>query len=150
MQNKSVRTNANEDLVHEALVVIYEKYKDIEFEKGILPWAYGVLDKVVSGDFRTKNRRETILSKNKNEVVKLHSHFDSIEENVESLELSDEIWYALNQLNNTQKDIFKLKLEGCSGDEIQDKLKISRSTLDVSVFRGRKKLKKRLEKRGVL
>lgn len=145
-----MQTKKNEDLVHEALLIIYEKYRDIEFERGILPWAYGVLDKVVSGDFRTRTRRENILSNHKNDVLRLHSNFDSTEDRVVSFELSDEIWRALNQLNDTQKEIFKLKLEGYSGDEVQGKLGISRSTLDVSVFRGRKKLKKRLEKRGVL
>jgi len=140
----------NEDLVHEALIIIYEKYKDIEFERGVLPWAYGVLDKVISSDYRTKSRRENIMNNHKNEVIKLHNDIESVEDNVASSELSNEIWSALNQLNNTEKEIFKLKLEDHSGDEIQKKLGISRSSLDVSVFRGRKKLKTRLENRGVL
>jgi len=140
----------NEDLVHETLLIIYEKYRNIKFERGILPWAFGVLDKVASGDFRTKTRRENILNGNKNEVLKLHSNFDSVEDKFASKELSKEIRCALNQLNDTEKEIFKLKLTGYTGDEIQEKLGISRSTLDVSVFRGRKKLRKRLEKRGVM
>ncbi len=140
----------NEDLVHEALIIIYEKYKDIEFERGVLPWAYGVLDRVMSGDYRTKTRREKIINIHRDDVIKLHENNDSVEEQVASTELAEELCCALNQLNNNAKEIFKLKLAGFSGDEIQQKLGISRSSLDVTVFRGRKKLKKKLAKRGVL
>lgn len=140
----------NEDLVHEALIIIYEKYKNIEFERGVLPWAYGILDRVMSGDYRTKIRRENIMNNHINEIIKLHDDCESVEEKVISFEMVEEIWGALSQLNNNEKQIFKLKLEGFSGDEIQEKLGISRSTLDVTVFRGRKKLRKKLEKRGVL
>ncbi len=141
---------SNEDLVHEALIIIYEKYKDIEFERGVLPWAYGVLDRVMSGEYRTGKRRESILNNHINEVINIHDHQDYSEEKATSFELVDEIWSALDQLNNKEKEIFKLKLQGFSGEEIQEKLGISRSVLDVSVFRGRKKLKKKLKRRGVL
>jgi len=140
----------NEDLVHEALLIIYEKYKDIDFDRGVLPWAYGVLDRVMSGDYRTKIRRESIMNIHRDDVIRLHDNNECIEEKVASLELAEEVWDALNQLNNKEKEIFKLKLEGFSGDEIQEKLGISRTALDVSVFRGRKKLRTSLEKRGVL
>ncbi len=144
----SMRTN--EDLVQEALLIVYEKYKNVEFDRGVLPWAYGVLDKVMSGNYRTKIRRENILNDNIGEVIKLHKDDQSVENKVASLELAEEIGCALNQLSNKEKEIFRLKLEGLSGEEIQGKLGISRTSLDVSVFRGRKKLRKRLEKRGVL
>ncbi len=141
---------SNEDLVHEALTIICEKYKTIEFEIGILPWAYGVLDRVMSGEYRTKTRRETILNTHINEVIKLHDNYDSAEDHFASTELAEELWNALSQLNNKEKEIFRLKLEGFSGEEIQDKLGVSRTVMDVSVFRGRKKLRKKLENRGVL
>jgi RNA polymerase sigma factor (sigma-70 family) len=140
----------NEDLVQEALVIIFEKYKNIDFERGVLPWAYGVLDRVMSGDYRTRIRRENILNSHINEVIKLHNNNESTEQKATSFEMADEIWGALSQLNNKEKEIFKLKLEGFSGDEIQEKLGISRTVMDVSVFRGRKKLRKKLEKRGVI
>ena len=148
MLNKGMRTN--EDLVHEALMIIYEKYRNIEFERGILPWAYGVLDKVISGNYRTETRRQKIINNHKIEVLKLHGLEDGVEDKYGSIELFDEISYALKYLNQTEREIFRLKFEGHSGEEIQQKLGISRSSLDVSVFRGRKKLKDRLEKRGVL
>jgi len=105
---------------------------------------------VMSGDYRTKTRRENILNSHIIEVIHIHNHQDSSEAKATSFEMADEIWSALDQLNNKEKEIFKLKLQGFSGEEIQEKLGISRTVLDVSVFRGRKKLKKKLQKRGVL
>ncbi len=141
---------SNEDLVQEALIIICEKYKAIEFERGILPWAYGVLDRVMSGDYRTQTRRENILNSHIDEVIKIHENYDSVEGQYASIEMAEELWDALSQLNNKEKEIFKLKLEGFSCEEIQKKLDISRTVMDVSVFRGRKKLRKKLERRGVL
>ena len=141
---------SNEDLVHEALMIIYDKYKNIEFERGVLPWAYGVLDRVMSGDYRTKTRRENILNTHINDVMKLHENYNTVEDLFASTELAGELWDAMSQLNNKEKEIFKLKLQGFSGEEIQEKLGISRTVMDVSVFRGRKKLRKKLERRGVL
>jgi RNA polymerase sigma factor (sigma-70 family) len=140
----------NEDIVHEAMLIIYDKYKEIEFERGVLPWAFGVLDKVMKGDYRTELRRENILQENKDEVLELHDCNTSLENCFDSCELIDEIWESLNQLNNTEKKIFKYIIYGYTREEIQHKLGVSRTTLDVSVFRGRKKLKKNLEKRGAI
>ncbi len=140
----------NEDYVQEALIVIYEKYRDIDFEKGILPWAYGILDRIINGDYRTTTRRQNILTENMNEVMKLHQTVHSTEDQVASVELSSELWQALNELSDKEKEIFRLKLEGYAGEEIQRKLGISRTALDVTVFRGRKKLRAKLEKRGAI
>lgn len=140
----------NEDYVQEALIIIYEKYRDIDFKKGILPWAYGILDRVMNGDYRTKTRRQNILGEHLNEVMKLHQTVHSTEEQVASVELSSELWRALNELTDKEKAIFRLKLEGYTGEEIQKKLGISRTALDVTVFRGRKKLREKLEKRGAI
>lgn len=140
----------NEDYVQEALIIIYEKYRDIDFEKGILPWAYGILDRVMNGDHRTKTRRQNILGEHLNEVRKLHQTVHSTEEQVASVELASELRRALNELTDKEKAIFRLKLEGYTGEEIQKKLGISRTALDVTVFRGRKKLREKLEKRGAI
>jgi len=140
----------NEDLVHDAMVIIYDKYKQIDFEKGILPWAYGVLDNIIYGEYRTENRRDGIINDNLGTVLELYDNNESVDDYVDSCYLVDELWSALNQLNNTEKEIFKLILEGDSREKILEKLGISRTTLDVSVFRGRKKLKKYLERKGAL
>jgi RNA polymerase sigma factor (sigma-70 family) len=140
----------NEDIVHDAMLIIYDKYKEVKFERGILPWAFGVLDKVMRGDYRTELRRNNIMQENRNEVLELHDCNSSLENCFDSCELIDEVKYSLSQLNNTEKKIFKFIIHGYTREEIQHELGISRTTLDVSVFRGRKKLKKNLEKRGAI
>lgn len=140
----------NEDIVHDAMLIIYDKYKEVEFEKGVLPWAFGVLDKVMRGDYRTELRRENLIHENRNAVLELHDCYTSLENCFDSCELIDEIKNSLSQLNNTEKKIFKYIITGSTREEIQNQLGISRTTLDVSVFRGRRKLKKNLEKRGAI
>lgn len=140
----------NEDIVHDAMLIIYDKYKDVEFERGILPWAFGVLDKVMKGDYRTEIRRENLLQDNRHLALELHDWNQSLESCFDSNELVDEIKHCLNQLNATEKKIFKLIIKGYTREEIQNELGISRTVLDVSVFRGRKKLKKNLERRGAI
>lgn len=145
-----MNTKTNEDIVHDAMLIIYAKYKEVEFERGILPWAFGVLDKVMKGDYRTEIRRENILDDNRHLVLELHDCNTSLENCFDSCELIDEIRYSLNQLNDTEKKIFNYIIKGYTREEIQNELGISRTALDVSVFRGRKKLKKNLERRGAI
>ncbi|MDZ7264447.1 MAG: sigma-70 family RNA polymerase sigma factor [candidate division KSB1 bacterium] len=141
---------SNEDLVHDAMLIIHSKYKQINFEKGILPWAYGVLDKVAYGDYRRDTRRKGILDDNKDTLIDIYDSTESAEENVISCDLLDEIKLALKHLNKTEKKIFKRILEGASRDQIQQELELTRTALDVSVFRGRQKLKKILKRKGIL
>lgn len=143
-------TRSNEDLVHDAMLIIRSKYKQMNFEKGMLPWAYGVLDKVVYGDYRRDARRKRIIDENKDVLLEIYEPQESAEENAISCDLLEEIKLALEQLNKTEKMIFKRILEGLSRDQILEELGLSRTVLDVSVFRGRQKLKKILKKKGIL
>lgn len=139
----------NEDLVQKSLIIIYEKYIEMEFEKGILPWAYTVLDNVIKTDYQTEKRRNTILSENIDQVAETFGNKGSLVDEVNHSELTDDIWDALHQLNEKDKQVLELKLKGYSGDEIMNKLSLKRSALDVRVFRAYQKLKKILEKKGV-
>ena len=121
----------------------------MEFEKGILPWAYTVLDNVIKTDYQTEKRRNTILSENIDQVAETFGNKGSLVDEVNHSELTDDIWDALHQLNEKDKQVLELKLKGYSGDEIMNKLSLKRSALDVRVFRAYQKLKKILEKKGV-
>ncbi len=144
----NVRTNG--DLVQKALMIIYQKYKELEFEKGILPWAYTILDNVMKADYQTEIRRDTILTDNIDHLLEIYGNKKSAADEVSYQELVDEIWQALNRLSNKEKQIFELKLKGYSGVEIKNRLGLKRNTMDVTIFRGTKKLKQILEKRGVI
>jgi len=139
----------NEDIVQEALTIIYEKYKETEFKKGFMPWAYTIVDNVTKGDYRKEKRRKDLIDKNIEKLYKIDENIKSATDDLSEWELDEEIMRALNQLSNKQKAIFELILKGFSRDEIQRQLGLSRNVLDVCVFRGRKKIKQELEKRGV-
>jgi len=145
-----MNTNVNEDIIQEALVILYDKYKDMEFENGILPYAYGVLDNLIQNEYRTRNRRNHILSDQLDRFLEIYDNQNSIEETLNYQELVEEIWNALNKLTNKEKEVFKLWLNGTPISEIHLQLNLRRNTVDVRLCRASKKLKKILEKRGVL
>ncbi|MBC8184486.1 sigma-70 family RNA polymerase sigma factor [candidate division KSB1 bacterium] len=138
----NVRTN--EDIVQKALMVICQKYKYEKFKKGIIPYAYGVLDKIIMTDYQTEERRNKILNDNIDQVLEIFE-----DEEIIHGDLADEVWNALNQLNNTDKQILRLKLLGYTGAEIMAEFGLSRNALDVRVFRAYKKLKLIFKKREV-
>jgi len=139
----------NEDLVQETLNIVYRKYKQIEFRKGILPWAYQVLDYVMQENYKKEKRRETILNENIDEISELYFQTHSFEEEIGQYQLFELVLSALEQLNPLDQAIIKLKLEGYSGEEILKKLELTRATLDVRTHRIIQKLRKMLSKKGV-
>ncbi len=145
-----MKSKTNEDLVHDALSVIYKKYKQQIFKTGILPWAYKILENIIMVNSKTSARRNSILKENMDSVSEIYENTICIEKKVSDKNLIDEVRNALNKLNNKEKEILKLKLKGFTGEEIQKKLGLTRNVMDVRVFRGMKKLRKLLEKNGVL
>lgn len=139
-----------EDLVQEAIKIIYEKYKTVEFVKGILPWAYTVLDNLVKCQNQTQNRRQKILAEQNEVLVEIYGNREEVHSITEQNELASEINRALGKLSEIEKRIFQLKLSGYSGEEIRQKLAMKRSTFDVTVWRASKKIRHCLEKKGVL
>ncbi|MBN2030860.1 sigma-70 family RNA polymerase sigma factor [bacterium] len=141
---------ANEDIVQKALTIIYENYKTAELHKGIMPWAYRILENVMRNEYQTVRRRQNLLKKDSDKLNKIYGSWETRNDSYEYKELIHEIRSALNQLSNKEKEIFELKLKGYSGVEIQEKLGLKRNIMDIRVFRGSKKLKKILLKRGLI
>ncbi|MBN1351840.1 RNA polymerase sigma factor [candidate division KSB1 bacterium] len=139
-----------QDIVHESLLIIFRKYKDSTFTQGILAWAYGVLDKVRKGDYNRKTRREKLRSENIDTLREMHGSKQTAENEVDYHLFLDEIEKAMSQLSNEDKEIFSLKLKGFSGKEIMRQLGLNRNTLDGRIHRIGKRLRRILEKRGVL
>ncbi|MDZ7262796.1 MAG: hypothetical protein ONB05_11920, partial [candidate division KSB1 bacterium] len=98
----------------------------------------------------TETRRHTILTDHTDTILEIYGSSEPVEDKVGYQELVDEIRRALSQLSNKEKEIFELKLKGYSVEAIQNQLGLRRNTLDVRVFRGSKKLRRILEKKGVL
>lgn len=141
----------NEDLVQKALLVIYQKYKKAKLRKGILPWAYRIMRNVMWNESRKNTRQRDILMDNIDEIrKKIEQQVENLEEKVHENLLIDETKKALKHLNNKEKRIIELKLEGYSGNEILEKMNIKRSTLDVTIHRAVKKLGDILERRKAI
>ncbi len=139
----------NEDIVQKAMTIIYEKYKTAELHKGIMPWAYRILENVMRNEYQTTRRRQNLLKESSDKLNEIYGYRDT-NSTFENQELIQEIRSALNQLNDKEKEIFELKLKGYSGVEIQEYLGLKRNILDIRVFRGSKKLKNILFKRGII
>lgn len=141
---------SNEDLVQEALLVVREKYRTIEFQKGILPWAYTILDNILRDDYKTETRRSNILNEQSKTLLEIYGNDESIENEFEKKNLGEALERALGQLNNREKHIFRLKLQGFPGEEIRKQVGLKRSAFDVTVYRGVKKLRKILINEGAI
>ena len=144
-----MNAQTNEDLVQDAMLVISEKYKITEFKKGILPWAYSVLDKIELSSYKKNSRRSELELDNVDSIKKIFIGQESTDEYIGYNELVAGIQKALKKLSDKEKDVFRLKLEGLSGTEIQEKLGLTREAFDTRVFRGVKKLRRELIKDGV-
>lgn len=141
---------SNEDMVQQALLIIYEKYKTAGLPKGIMPWAYKILDNVVKNAYQKEKRQQHLLSESVEKLAGLLNGRNLTDTPCEYHEMINEIRYAFQCLSKKEKEIFALKLQGYSGREIQKKLGIKRHILDIRVHRGGKKIKAILLKRGVL
>ena len=141
---------ANEDIVQKTLTIIYENYKTANLHKGIMPWAYRILENVMRNEYQKVRRRQHLLKETSDKLNEIYGSQETIDNTFEYQELIHEIRSALNQLNNKEKEIFELKLKGYSGVEIQKQLDLKRNILDIRVFRGSKKLKQILAKRGII
>jgi len=141
---------SNEDMVQQALLIIYEKYKTASFPKGIIPWAYRILDNVVKNAYQKNKRQQHLLNDSADKLAELLSSRNMTDTPCEYHEMIDEIRIAFKHLNDREREIFLLKLQGYTGTEIQQKLGIKRNIMDIRIHRGSKKLKNILLKRGIL
>jgi RNA polymerase sigma factor (sigma-70 family) len=141
---------AHEDMVQKALTIIYEKYKTAELPRGIMPWAYRILENVMMNEYQKIRRRQNLLKEKSDTLNEIYGNRETADDTFEYQELIHEIRRALNRLSHREKEIFELKLRGYSGVEIQEQLGLKQNIMHVRVFRGSKKLKTILAKRGIL
>jgi len=141
---------AHEDMVQKALTIIYEKYKTAELPRGIMPWAYRILENVMMNEYQKIRRRKNLLKEKSDTLNEIYGNREMTDHTFEYQELIHEIRRALNRLSHREKEIFELKLKGYSGVEIQKQLGLKQNIMHIRVFRGSKKLKAILANRGVL
>ena len=145
-----MNTLTNEDLVQQALLIICQKYKTAKLRKGILPWAYRIMKYVMWNECRKNKRQQNILTENREDIARIEEQIENLDDQIHKRLLVDEVKKAIRHLNNKEKRIIKLKLEGYSGNEILEMMNIKRTTLDVTVYRAIKKLSQILERREAI
>ena len=105
------------DCVHEVFLVLHRRWNDIDHERSLRPWLYGVARKVASG---ARSKRRDVPT----DDIDLAQPVDPL---VAQRRL---LWRALSALDDDRRDVIILHdLEGYTGAEIAEQLAISVNTV---------------------
>lgn len=131
-----------EDVVQNALVVISQKYKDIDVETSFAGWAHQVLENTIMKHYRTQQTRQR-------KFVPMNSCVEPEAADNPDPTLKRRILECLRkirQVNNRHARIINLHYQGYTVDEICGKLRITRNSLYITLSRVRSMLRLCLEK----
>ncbi len=122
------------DLVQDAYLKLWQKYKDVDFKKAKSYLFTTGYNKMID-NYRKNSRQELIQDSH----VRTHTHSDQYSD------LSEILEEALNKLPEIQKSVIMLRdYEGYSYDEIGEITNLKSSQVKVYIYRGRLKLKEYL------
>jgi RNA polymerase sigma-70 factor (ECF subfamily) len=129
------------EIVQEALIVISENYKNIEFEVSFSTWAYKVLlNKILNYSKKERSRGNNLLKYSTNHIKSLDWTPDP-EFEISLLNCLKKIC----QENNRYARILNFKYQGFKSEEICKKLDITLNNYYVILSRARSMLKKCLK-----
>jgi RNA polymerase sigma-70 factor (ECF subfamily) len=104
----------------------------LDFKK----WVYKIA-KFKAIDYYRKAQKDTAVSLDNIDLA----HTQSVEDDLILAEQKDELIKLLNTLDPIDKNIFTMKFFlGMKSDDIAEKLKMTRASIDNRVYRGKKKL----------
>lgn len=105
------------DAAHDVFVIVYRRWSDIDQDRPIRPWLFGVARKVAAN--RRRRDRE-VLGESPSEQATSDDQFAS----------RDLLWRALSALSDDRREVFVLHdLEGYTGLEIAELLHIPANTV---------------------
>lgn len=127
---------SGEEIAQEALLTIFEKYKEIEIESNFSGWAYGVLqnkilDFVKMKQIRNRKMEEYISNKHEPNYQK---------PNPMLLSKLKKCFGKINDINKKHARILNFHFQGYTTEEICRILNITRSNLYASLSRARAQL----------
>jgi RNA polymerase sigma-70 factor, ECF subfamily len=135
---------AAEDLTQEALLVLHEKYPDLDRVEDLLPLSLEIARFKIMGARRKTVRRGEHTQVSVDDVPLAGHEPDPFEQSARRERL-ERLETALGALGNRCQQLFRLKLEGYTFPEIQHRLGVaSLNTLYTWDFRCRKQLLDRL------
>jgi RNA polymerase sigma factor (sigma-70 family) len=143
-----MRSNENADLVNEALAVVFNNYKKVEFKSGILAYAYGVLLNIQRKKDMADITHPFIINENRDAILEKMGYKEESTEEFDGLFVLEDLYAAIEKLNPRQRDLIRMKLEGYSTEEIMEHFHLSENAVNVMYYFARKKLEKYLKAKG--
>jgi RNA polymerase sigma-70 factor, ECF subfamily len=135
-----------EDIAQEVLVVLHEKYAEVERLEDLIPLSLEITRFKIWGARRKSVRRGEHTSVSVDDLPLSGGEPDPLEQTQRRQRL-DHLEVAMKQLGDRCRELFRLKLEGYSFPEMQKRLKVeSLNTLYTWDFRCRKQLSDLMDK----
>ena len=134
-----------EEVVQEALLVIAQQHRSVEFRKSFASWAHKVLLNRLKAHFRKRQKQTKLFGAAEGKIQPLAW--------TPNLTLEEGIASCLKELKEVSPryaEVLLLSYKGFEQVEISDKLGISRENLYVILHRARTRLKTCLAKKGLL
>jgi len=116
-----------EDLLQEIFLSFYKSINRFNEERSVLPYLF----EIAKNSLKMFYRKRKIFLPLKEEIIKEEDYFDFFEK----------VDVDLNKLNEKEKNIFKMLIEGYKIKEIEKILKIKENTVKSIIKRGRMKVK---------
>lgn len=136
------------DVAQEALIKVYRKLKDFNFNSTFSTWIYRITMNTSLDFLRKKKRELDRVMSNKDEgdqvelISKVHVTQDTPEQEIVKQEQVQALRQGLDALNTEHKTVILLRdIEGLSYKEIADILETTEGTVKSRLNRGRRKLK---------
>lgn len=137
--------DAAEDVAQEVLLVLHEKYPAVGLPEDLLPLSLEIARFKIWGARRKSTRRGENTSVSIDDVPLPASSPDPLEQ-TEFRERLDRLEAVLRQLGGRCQQLFRLKLEGFSFPEIQQRMKVeSLNTVYTWDFRCRRQLAEKMK-----
>lgn len=145
VQRKIWNQGDGEELIQEALMTIFDKYKDVEQIDNIAAWAHKVLNNKILNYFKTKALHEKKLGELEQKSI---GNNPIVPDSTLELQLLDCL-KKIGSINNRHARILNLHHHGYSVTEICEKLALTKSNLYSILSRARSMLELCLEKGDV-
>lgn len=131
-----------EDLYQEIVYQLWKSYKSFRGDSQFSTWMYRVSLNTAISFFKKEKKQKEIEDK-----FKIQDNAEEIDTN-ENPDKLDFLYKAINQLNDVDKALIFLYLEGLSHKEIGNNLGISEGNARVRLNRIKTKLEKTIKKYG--
>lgn len=131
-----------EEIVQNSLLVVYDKYADIDIKSSFSGWAHTILNNKIKEFYRTRATHKSKLDEYGRQTVNPESP-----ESMAHLERQlKDCLRKINEINQRHARILNLSYQGYSVDDICEKFNLTRSNLYSVLSRARSLLSECLKK----